>query len=446
MQFFTRIPLVCGLLLAGLVAARAAAAPGTVEAVVPVASVWAGHPVGFALWTEGTNQWVAFYDTNRQMTVAGRTLPGTEWTFQKLPSRVGWDSHNYITLALDGQGQLHVAGNMHVHPLDYYRTRRAREIASLEKIPAMVGEREDRCTYPKFLRPPQGDLVFTYRDGRSGSGDQLLNVYDAARGQWRRLLSAPLFSGRGKMNAYYHGPVLGPDGYYHLCWMWRDTPDCASNHDLSYARSRDLQRWENRAGQPLTLPITLETGEPVDPVPAGGGLLNVNQQIGFDSRGRVVVTYHKYDSRGFLQAYAARLEGGQWKIHQVSDWNYRWEFSGGGTIATEVRVGAVERAADGQLLLNYSHAKAGGGTWILDEELLKPKGQFRRPNLLAETDRRLASPTPGLQWNSAGDVGHPPPGHRYQLRWQTLPVNRDRPRPQPWPAPTMLYLLELAAP
>ncbi len=40
------------------------------------------------------------------------------------------------------------------------------------------------------------------------------------------------------------GPVRGPDGLFHVVWVWRDTPDRATNHHLSYARSRDLQRWE----------------------------------------------------------------------------------------------------------------------------------------------------------------------------------------------------------
>jgi hypothetical protein len=41
---------------------------------VDVAPVWAGHPVGFDLLTHGDRQFVAFYDAERNMTVAARTL------------------------------------------------------------------------------------------------------------------------------------------------------------------------------------------------------------------------------------------------------------------------------------------------------------------------------------------------------------------------------------
>ena len=51
------------------------------------------------------------------------------------------------------------------------------------------------------------------------------------------MLDVPLTDGQGLMNAYQSQPTLGPDGWYHLYWVWRDTPDCSTNHDLSYMKS-----------------------------------------------------------------------------------------------------------------------------------------------------------------------------------------------------------------
>jgi hypothetical protein len=53
--------------------------------------VWAGHSVGFCLLTRPPLQYVAYYDAQRQMTVAQRRLDQSTWTVQKLPSRLGWD-------------------------------------------------------------------------------------------------------------------------------------------------------------------------------------------------------------------------------------------------------------------------------------------------------------------------------------------------------------------
>jgi hypothetical protein len=274
-------------------------------------------------------------------------LPSKEWTRQVLPTSVKWDSHNYIAMAIDDDGQLHVSGNMHAVPLVYFRTTRAGDVTSLERVEHMVGTEEAKVTYPRFFRGPDGRLIFTYRDGSSGDGNQIYNVYNPKARTWSRLLDRPLTDGQGQRNAYLVGPTLGPDGYYHLVWVWRETPDCATNHTLSYARSRDLVHWEKADGTPLPLPMTLESADVVDPVPQHGGMVNGNTVVGFDSQKRVVIGYHKFDAEGNTQIYNARFEDGHWHIQQASDWHYRWDFGGGGSIQFEVGLGPVRPSGKG---------------------------------------------------------------------------------------------------
>ncbi len=420
--------------------------PEVVECI-EVAPVWAGHSVGFALLTHDQDQYVAFYDRDRQMTVGRRRLDGDAWQFKKLDSRVEWDSHNYITLALDETGCLHVSGNMHVHPLVYFRTEKPGDIESLRTVPAMVGDRERRCTYPRFFEGPEGELIFTYRDGSSGNGNQIYNAYDAQTRTWRRLLDEPLLDGGGAMNAYPVGPDRGPDGWFHLCWIWRDTPDCSTNHDVSYARSRDLVHWETAGGEAVELPMTVGTpGLVVDPVPSGGGAINGNTRVGFDSQNRPIVTYHKFDDGGYTQVYNARYEGGAWRIHQASDWAYRWYPEGGGTIHFEVRVAPVQAGADGSLTQRYSHDRYGSGTWKLSETDLKPVGMVREPRSWPAALARPESDFPGMQVRWRGDLGSSGQvGRRYVLRWETLGVHRDRPR-EVAPPPSVLRVYRLRDP
>ena len=419
--------------------------PAKIAQVVDVAPVWSGHPVRFALLTDRDRQYVAFYDAERQMTVGARRLDSKRWQLVRLPSAVGWDSHNYITMTVDDEGYLHLSGNMHCVPLVYFRTARPGDVNSFEQIAAMVGRNEKRCTYPRFLRGAGRELIFTYRDGSSGNGDQIFNVYDRKSKSWRRLLDAPLFSGRGKMNAYFQGPVRDADGMFHVCWVWRDTPDCATNHDLCYARSEDLTRWETSGGRPLQLPITLDNAEVVDPVPPGGGMLNGNTKLGFDTQGRPLIAYHKFDAEGKTQLYNARREAQGWKIYQTSDWNYRWKFSGGGSIIAEIGVGPVTVEPDGSLSQSYRHVKHGAGTWRLDEETLKPIGPApRRGGGLPKEIGKVQSPRPGMGVEIAADLGGPAErGTRYILRWETLPRNRDRPHPGDPPPPSMLRVYRL---
>lgn len=415
---------------------------------LPVDKVWAGHQVGFALLTAPPYQYAAYYDANRQMTVAQRRLDQEKWVTHKLPTSVGWDSHNYVTIALDRAGQLHVSGNMHVVPLIYFRTTKAGDISSLAAAP-MVGEREQRMTYPLFIKDKAGRLLYRYRDGHSGSGDDLYNVYDEATQKWTRLLAAPLTDGQGKMNAYCTAPLLGPDGLFHLCWVWRDTSDCATNHDLSYAKSADLVHWVDSAGKALTIPITLASGEIVDPVPAKGGIINSNLSLGFDTRARVILTYHKYDANGDLQIYAARRDPEGWTIIQVSDWQgYRWEFAGGGTIVEEVKVGAVEPIGDGKLKLAYRYPK-GAGTWILDDQTLQPIPDAKlatKGQLLPAGALKVASTFEGMKKRQASDLGAESTDFSYRLVWESLDANRDLPRPPPWPEASELKVIKVKKP
>ena len=415
-----------------------------IEAALDVAPVWSAHPVGFALLTHGQRQFVAFYDDQRRMTVATRTLDANQWQFHRLPITTGWDSHNYIALAADDDGYLHLSGDMHVVPLIYFRTKQPLDIASFERVPGMVGRDEQKCTYPRFLRGPKNELLFTYRDGSSGDGNQIFNVYEHATKTWKRLLDQPLTDGQGERNAYFNGPQRGPDGYFHLCWVWRETSDAATNHDLSYARSKDLLSWETAAGKPLKLPITLAASDIVDPVPVKGGIINGNTMIGFDTKQRPIIGYHKYDEKGNTQIYNSRFEDGRWKAYQASDWDYRWDFGGGGSLVFEVGLGPVRVEPDGRLSQHYRHAKYGSGTWVIDEATLKPTGQLPQPPAFPPALQRVESDLPGMQVKWSGDGGASgESGVRYALRWETLPQNRDQPRAEPLPKPVMLRLYKL---
>ena len=165
------------------------------------------------------------------------------------------------------------------------------DVRRFERIDSMVGD-ADRCTYPVFMRGPiMND--FRYRDGSSGNAVEFYNIYDVETRTWRRLHDTPLLDGMGQMNAYARSPQKGPDGMFHMIWMWRDTPDAATNHDISYARSRDLVAWETGGGDALALPITIESGAIVDPVPPRGGMI-MTQSLGFDHQKRPVISYHKH--------------------------------------------------------------------------------------------------------------------------------------------------------
>ena len=417
----------------------------------PVAEVWSGHKVNMALFTAGEYQYAGYYDDVRNMVIAMRRTGSAVWNRRTLNTKIGWDSHNSISLWVDDGGCLHISGNMHAAPMIYFRMEEPHELGSIRPAP-MVGRDEEQCTYPRFMRGPGGALLLHYRSGYSGNGREIYNVFDRETRRWRRFLDAPLTDGLGGCNAYFFGPnpVEGPDGFFHLGWMWRDTGDCATNHDISYARSCDLLHWENAAGHPVKLPLTpLTPGLTAVPsAPSGSGLVNLGNVISFDAWKRPVISFHRYDGAGCSRIYNARLEApGRWRIVPAGNWPepLRWEFSGEGSIPQMVRFSGVEPQPDGSLLQSFEFAGRCAGIRRLDPDTLEAVETLPPvPELPPELERRR-SPMPGCAVFTAPDSGSgDDPDSEYILRWEALPVNRDRCREGAPPPPSGLSVCRLS--
>ena len=403
-------------------------------------------PVGFCLLTHGEQQYVAYYNEQHQMVVAQRGLGEQLWRKIELPSKVGWDSHNYITMAIDAAGYVHLAGNMHCVPLVYFRTKSPGDVATFERH-TMTGQDEQRCTYPKFLENADGQLLFTYRSGGSGNGRRFYNLYEVSTNKWTRFLDTPLFDGEDKRNAYPLGPIKGPDGLFHVVWVWRDTPDCATNHHLSYARSRNLKDWETAAGTAVELPLTIgQTALCVDPIPPGGGIINGCERLIFDSAGHPIISYHKLDENGHMQIYVTRFQNEQWRGHPVTDWQQNITFSGRGAMPfIGIRISGLRRLEPAMFRITYRHRDYGSGDIILDEESLHPvRREIKVP---VDYPPELTIPSidfEGVHVRLADDLG---PGSeelpKYVLRWETLEAHQDQPRSPPLPPASTLQLITL---
>lgn len=413
---------------------------------VDVDTVPSWFRVGFCLLTEGDHQYVAYYNEAHQMVVAHRQIDQQQWDKVVLPSKIGWDSHNYITMVIDGDGFIHLSGNMHCVPLIYFRTRKPGNISTFERLP-MTEIEEERCTYPRFMADSDGQLLFMYRSGQSGNGRSFFNRYDLASQTWSRFPDTPLFDGEGLRNAYPIGPTKCPDSRFHIIWVWRDTPDCATNHNLSYVRSDDLKHWQAADGTPVTLPLTLNQSQAlIDPVPSGGGIINSGIALTFDSNNRPLVTYHKRDANNHMQIYVARPETGVWKTHAITQWDKTIAFGGGGSMPfIGIQASGAERVAPHTLSVGFRHADYGSGQVLLDEETLQVVD--REVPIEQEYPSELRKPLSefaGMGVQLARDSGELPGAQvRYLLKWETLGSNRDRPRDPPLPPASTLKLFKL---
>jgi hypothetical protein len=451
--------------------------PRTVIAQLDVAPVWSVHRAGPPeLLTRDGFQYVAYYDHDRFLTLAQRELDSEEWSYHRFPVQMAWQTgaHAKLSLALDRDGYIHITAYrrhlsqeppMPPRPI-YYRSMAPHSMAAFEQL--YFVDEDERTDYPTFTMA-HGTLYFSFRDGGSGQGDQNFYRYDADQRLWGRVLDTPLLDGRGEMSAYAYGgglPVVGPDGRWHLLWMWRNSPDHATNHSLSYARSigNDLTQWESAAGIPVTPPFTSENTELlVDGAPPGGGLSNPLQTIGWDSDSRIVISYHRFDENGASQIYNARFVGGDWNIVPSTDWDFVWGESYSGTGALNifgtVRMSGITSRGNGELTQMVWNRDLDEAIVVLDEASLRPlrlepprPEQWRQSLLVPESDfqiepiddlRRTGGPLlVELISDSDGADVH---GSSWYLRWEHGGANRDRPVPEPWPGPGMLRLYNISS-
>jgi hypothetical protein len=411
-----------------------------------VGHVPSAFPVNFSLTTRDKWHYVAFYGADRQMIAAQAKVGEHTWQRIVLPTRIRWDSHNYVTLALDKTGHLHLAGNMHNVPLIYFRSTALEDVAALKRFP-MTGRDEEACTYPVFLTDADENLYFLYRDGGSGNGSSIVNRYDTGTQTWSRFLDEPLFDGEGQRNSYPLGPVKGADGLFHIVWVWRDTPDCATNHHLSYVRSRDLKNWETAAGTSIELPLRLDQEQAwVDPIPSRGGIINGCQQLFIDSQNRPIISYHKSDADGHMQIYVARFENNKWNVRPITTWDKPVHFEGFGTMPfIGIEISNLKRVDDSHLYIEYRHKNYGTGQIVIDEATLTPVSY--PPQIETPYPAELLEPVsdwPGMEVHIVEDAATSPDAkEKFILRWETLPSNQDEPREPPLPPPSPLKLIKL---
>jgi rhamnogalacturonyl hydrolase YesR len=314
------------------------------------------------LFTSGDLQYAAFYAGDGTLALAKRRLGSDEWEVRRTEhrGRVA-NAHNTVSLAIDGAGYLHVAWDHHNNRLNYARSVAPGSLELGPKQP-MTGQREDRVTYPAFMRLPDGDLLFFYRDGSSGRGNLVLNRYATSASLWSQVHGS-LIDGEGERSAY---PAITVDGSgtVHLAWVWRRTPDVATNHHIAYARSKDGGlTWTSTSGAPLALPITAAGAEYAVRIPENSSLMN-GPTLAVDRDGHpAIANYWKPAGSDIPQYHIVRHNGSIWRVRQVTNRTTPFTLAGASTKRPPLSRSALFLQAQGrsvQALLVFRDDEQGG--------------------------------------------------------------------------------------
>lgn len=188
---------------------------------------------------------------------------------------------------------------------------------------------ETQVTYPEFLKLPDGDLFFFYRQGGSGDVDLRLNRYDSPTQSWS-VIRQPLIDGyvagqdAESANAYWNTPTIDSAGNLHLSWSFRmDASSFQTNHDLYYAVSPDGGvTWQKTDGTPYAMPITQSNSDLVVSIPEGFSYINQTSMT-VDMNDRPVVASRWAPEAGSGNDQAQQMlewfDGTDWQVSQITD-------------------------------------------------------------------------------------------------------------------------------
>ncbi|CAN7658011.1 BNR repeat-containing protein [Pseudoduganella sp. LjRoot289] len=357
--------LLTGIALAGSLLSPPVTASPAAARIVDVGDGWAGNSVNAVVFRKnslvsaGDTQYIAYYDKDGYVVLGKRKLGGARWELHRTQYQGNVrDAHNSISIMVDGAGYLHLAWDLHNQPLRYARGTAPGALTLTDTMP-MTGQDEASVSYPEFYRQPDGKLLFLHRDGGSGRGDLVMNRYDPATSAWTRLHSK-LISGEGKRNAYTQA-FLDHRGTLHLSWVWRESPDVASNHDMAYARSRDGGlTWEKSNGERYTLPITQASAEYAARIPQNSELIN-QTSMSADADGHPYIASYWRDAASAVPQYRVLyLRGGAWKKLDLDFRRTPFSLSGQGTKAIPI--------ARPQIMVKLQGAQPSGLLIFRDQE------------------------------------------------------------------------------
>ncbi len=304
--------------------------------LVDVDSGWAHNSVNTVVFRKNSlvtwkdTQFIAFYNEQRYVVVGKRKHGTGNWLLQQTVYKGNAaDAHNMISIMIDGAGYLHLSWDHHNNALNYCSSKQPGSLEMTDKI-SMTGMNEKKVSYPEFYKLPDGNLLFFYRDGGSGQGNMVINQYSIKTKKWKQLHSN-LIHGEGKRNAYWQACV-DAKGVIHLSWVWRESPDVASNHDMCYARSADGGKtWMNSDGKKYQLPVTAATAEYAVHIPQQSELINQTSMFADASGNPYIASYWRNKGESIPQYHLIYKKGKQWQVQNLGFRKMPFSLSGAGT-------------------------------------------------------------------------------------------------------------------
>jgi len=275
-------------------------------------------------------QIVSYYDGDGNIIFAKRSLKSEKWDFFRthLKGDVN-NAHNIISMELDGEGFIHLSYNQHASPLCYRKSIHPYEFVFGEPEYMVDSIEEQEVTYPEFYRKSNGNIIFVYRSGYSGNGNLVMNEYDIKSKRWLRIHSN-LISGEDKRNAYWQIWIDNQDNFF-ISWVWRETADVETNHDVCFAKSSDGLHWVTSEGVSYELPLNIRNSEIVWPISQKSNLINQTSMTVDRNGNSYIATYWSDSIESVPQYRILSNVGGAWHSIPITERTVNFSLAGIGT-------------------------------------------------------------------------------------------------------------------
>ena len=164
----------------------------------------------------------------------------------------------------------------------------------------------------------------------SGNGNLVINRYDIHLQKWQQVQSN-LIDGERQRNAYWQACV-DTRGVFHISWVWRESPDVASNHDLCYASSADGGKtWNKSTGEKYSLPIKAASAEYICHISQNSDLINQTAMYADEESHPFIATYRRQQNDSVPQYHLVFKTRKKWQIQNTGFRKTIFSLSGTGT-------------------------------------------------------------------------------------------------------------------
>ena len=173
------------------------------------------------------------------------------------------NGHNQPSIAIDGEGKIHVFASMHHEDWNYFRSTTPGDVTSLVEVSEEMPDAGSTISYPITSVGPNGDVWLMVRTGPDSQArrDGILYHYDLAAKTWER---ETVIASATNYSVYPDDLIVDENNQVHVLWEWHRWAAGPYRHLGSYAIwNPETQSFRDVSGAALPTPIRPTTPGPV---------------------------------------------------------------------------------------------------------------------------------------------------------------------------------------